>query len=78
MGMRPFRLSGGFDELCKIFDMTKRAEHGTLMHPQGTVSCLSTHYATSHLLTASYDNTIAVVRMGLLAGGWEQKKLLRN
>ena len=33
------------------------------------MSCLSTHYATSHLLTASYDNTIVVVRMGLLAGG---------
>ena len=30
---------------------------------QGTVSCLATH-GSSHLLTASDDNSIAVVRMG--------------
>jgi len=52
--------------------MTKRAEHGTLMHHQGTVSCLATHSATSHLLTASDDNTIAVVRMG----SWQVEKTL--
>jgi len=65
-------ISGGSDEICKIFDMTKRAEHGTLMHHQGTVSCLATHSATSHLLTASDDNTIAVVRMG----SWQVEKTL--
>ena len=31
--------------------------------PQGTVSAVCTH-APSHLLTASDDNTVAVVRMG--------------
>merc|ERR1712179_664302 len=64
--------SGGSDEICKIFDMTKRAEHGTLMHHEGTVSCLATHSATSHLLTASDDNSIAVVRMG----SWQVEKTL--
>ena len=33
-------ISGGSDEICKIFDMTKRAEHGTLMHHE--VSLCST------------------------------------
>jgi protein MAK11 len=58
-----YAFSGGTDEVCKIFDMTTRTEHGTLMHHDGTVSCLATH-APSHLLTASDDNSIAVVRMG--------------
>lgn len=65
-------VSGGSDEICKIFDMTKRAEHGTLMHHEGTVSCLATHSTTSHLLTASDDNSIAVVRMG----SWQVEKTL--
>jgi len=65
-------VSGGSDEICKIFDMTKRAEHGTLMHHEGTVSCLATHSTTSHLVTASDDNTVAVVRMG----SWQVEKTL--
>jgi len=67
-----YAVSGGSDEICKIFDMTKRAEHGTLMHHEGTVSCLATHSSTSHLVTASDDNTIAVVRMG----SWQVEKTL--
>eukprot|EP00092_Neocalanus_flemingeri_P008804 GFUD01009477.1.p1 GENE.GFUD01009477.1~~GFUD01009477.1.p1 ORF type:complete len:382 (+),score=87.60 GFUD01009477.1:57-1202(+) len=67
-----YAISGGSDEICKIFDITKRAEHGTLMHHEGTVSCLATHSATSHLVTASDDNTITVVRMG----SWQVEKTL--
>ena len=67
-----YAVSGGSDEVCKIFDMTKRAEHGTLMHHEGTVSCMATHSSTSHLLTGSDDNTIAVVRMG----SWQVEKTL--
>ena len=52
--------------------MTKRAEHGTLMHHEGTVSCMATHSSTSHLVTGSDDNTIAVVRMG----SWQVEKTL--
>jgi protein MAK11 len=67
-----YAVSGGSDEICKIFDMTKRAEHGTLMHHEGTVSCMATHSSTSHLVTGSDDNTIAVVRMG----SWQVEKTL--
>merc|ERR1711970_405237 len=52
--------------------MTKRAEHGTLMHHEGTVSCLATHSATSHLLTASDDNSLTIIRMG----SWQVEKTL--
>jgi len=65
-------VSGGSDEICKIFDMTKRSEHGTLMHHEGTVSCLATHSPTSHLVTASDDNSLSVVRMG----SWQVEKTL--
>jgi len=58
-----YAFSGGTDEVCKIYDMVSRTEHGTLMHHEGTVSCMTTH-GSSHLLTASDDNSIAVVRMG--------------
>ena len=53
-----FAISGGSDEQCKIFDMDKRVEHGVLAHHDGTVSCVTTHSPTSHLLTASDDNSI--------------------
>jgi len=66
-----FAISGGSDEMCKIYDMVSRREHGTLMHHQGTVSAVCTH-APSHLLTASDDNTVAVVRMG----SWQVEKTL--
>jgi len=67
-----YAVSGGSDEMCKVFDIVKRAEHGTLEHHEGTVSCLATHPATSHLLTASDDNSVAVVRMG----SWQVEKTL--
>jgi len=67
-----YAISGGSDEICKIYDVTKRAEHGTLMHHEGTVSCLATHSSTSHLVTASDDNSISVVRMG----SWQVEKTL--
>jgi len=67
-----FAISGGSDEQCKIFDMDKRVEHGVLAHHDGTVSCLTTHSPTSHLLTASDDNSISVIRMG----SWQIEKTL--
>jgi protein MAK11 len=65
---------GGSDEQCKIFDLDKRVEHGALTHHEGTVSCVVTHGPTAHLLTASDDNTISVVRMG----SWQVEKTLYN
>ena len=67
-----YAISGGSDEQCKIFDLDKRVEHGALTHHEGTVSCVATHGPTSHLLTASDDNSISVVRMG----SWQVEKTL--
>ena len=47
-------------------------EHGALTHHEGTVSCVATHGPTAHLLTASDDNSISVVRMG----SWQVEKTL--
>jgi len=66
-----YAISGGTDEVCKIYDFTTKTEHGTLMHHEGTVSCLASQ-PPSHLLTASDDNSIAVVRMG----SWQVEKTL--
>jgi len=67
-----YAISGGSDEQCKIFDLDKRVEHGALTHHEGTVSCVATHGPTAHLLTASDDNSISVVRMG----SWQVEKTL--
>ena len=67
-----YAISGGSDEQCKIFDLEKRVEHGALTHHEGTVSCVATHGPTAHLLTASDDNSISVVRMG----SWQVEKTL--
>lgn len=50
--------------------MSSRTEHGTLMHHEGTVSCLRSH--GGHLLSASDDNSLAVLR----AGSWQVEKTL--
>ena len=67
-----FAVSGGSDENCKIFDMVKRVEHGVLDHHEGTVSSLVTHGPSSHIITASDDNSLGVVKMG----SWQLEKSL--
>jgi len=67
-----FAVSGGSDENCKIFDLVKRVEHGVLGHHDGTVSALATHCPTSHLVTASDDNSLGIVKMG----SWKLEKSL--
>lgn len=67
-----FAVSGGSDENCKIFDLVKRVEHGVLGHHDGTVSALATHCPTSHLVTASDDNSLGIVKMG----SWQLEKSL--
>jgi len=67
-----YAITGGSDEQCKIFDLDKRVEHGVLAHHDGTVSCVTTHDLTSHLVTASDDNSISVIRMG----SWQVEKTL--
>jgi protein MAK11 len=67
-----YAVSGGSDEQCKIYDMVKRVEHGVLGHHDGTVSCVATHAPTAHLITASDDNSVSVVKMG----SWQVEKTL--
>jgi len=64
-------ISGGSDDKCTIYEMSGRTEHGTLVHHDDSVTCLATQ-PPSHLLTASDDNSIAVVRMG----SWQVEKTL--
>ena len=37
--MNKFVISGGSDDMCKIFDLVARVEHGHLTHHDGTVAC---------------------------------------
>jgi len=71
VGVNKFVVSGGSDELCKIFDLSSRVEHGQLMHHQGTVSCLDSHGKT-YLFSASDDNSLVVVKVG----SWQVEKTL--
>jgi len=64
-------ISGGSDEVCKIYNMAEKNEHGTLMHHDGTITCAAIH-ETTHVLTASDDHSLAIVR----TGNWQVEKTL--
>ena len=49
--------------MCKIYNMVEKREHGTLMHHDGTVTALAVH-ETTHVVTASDDNSLAIIRTG--------------
>jgi len=66
-----FSISGGSDDSCKIYDMLERRELGTLQHHDGIVTCVATQ-APSHLITASDDNSLTIIRMG----SWQVEKTL--
>jgi len=59
LGINRFVISGGSDELCKIFDLVSRKECGQLEHHDGTITCLA-GYDKTHLLSASDDNSLAI------------------
>lgn len=54
-------VTGGTDEIIKVFDLRKKREQGTLTHHSGTITSLAFH-STTHLLTASSDATIHLLR----------------
>lgn len=54
-------VTGGTDEVIKVFDLRKRREQGTLTHHSGTITALAFH-STTHLLTASSDSSIHLLR----------------
>ncbi|KAJ3049615.1 hypothetical protein HK097_009398 [Rhizophlyctis rosea] len=63
--------TGSTDETVKIYDLRLRKEVGILMHHNGTITCLK-FFKSSHLVTASEDGTIAIVR----TRDWEVLKTL--
>ncbi|KAI2648816.1 p21-activated protein kinase-interacting protein 1-like [Labeo rohita] len=54
-----FIATGSNDETIQLYDMSKKTEHGALLHHDGTVSCLE-FYGTSHLLSGGQDGLICV------------------
>lgn len=65
--------SGGTDEVVRIFSGKKRADVGTLVQQQGTISCIQFH-EDSHMFTGSEDGTICVWD----TRNWECLKTLRG
>uniref|UniRef100_A0A8C2JVS5 P21-activated protein kinase-interacting protein 1 n=1 Tax=Cyprinus carpio TaxID=7962 RepID=A0A8C2JVS5_CYPCA len=54
-----FIATGSKDETIQLYDMSKKTEHGALLHHDGTISCLE-FYGTSHLLSGGQDGLICV------------------
>ena len=66
-----FLATGATDEHIKVYDLLNRKEVGTLMHHSGTITAVR-FFKKSHLITASDDGTIAIVR----TSDWEVLKTL--
>lgn len=54
-----FIATGSKDETIQLYDMSKKTEHGALLHHNGTISCLE-FYGSSHLLSGGEDGLICV------------------
>ncbi|KAK1173660.1 p21-activated protein kinase-interacting protein 1-like [Acipenser oxyrinchus oxyrinchus] len=51
--------TGSKDETIQLYDIKKRVEHGSLLHHDGTISCLE-FYGRTHLLSGGEDGLICV------------------
>ncbi|MGH0131643.1 UNVERIFIED_CONTAM: hypothetical protein FKN15_056725 [Acipenser sinensis] len=51
--------TGSKDETIQLYDLKKRVEHGSLLHHDGTISCLE-FYGRTHLLSGGEDGLICV------------------
>ena len=65
--------SGSTDETIRLFDLKKHVELGTLMHQNGTITCLAFVEAT-HMLSGSEDGTICIWD----CKSWEIEKTLKG
>ncbi|KAJ3371306.1 Nuclear envelope morphology protein 1 [Kappamyces sp. JEL0680] len=65
--------TGSTDEHIKLYDLKLRKEIGNLMHHNGTITCLG-WVGTTHLITASEDGLISIVR----SSDWELLKTLKG
>ncbi|XP_043284150.1 p21-activated protein kinase-interacting protein 1-like [Venturia canescens] len=67
---RHYLASGGADDTVCLYDMRYRIESGRLMHHTGTINCINFTPEASHVMTASNDGSIGIVR----CGNWELEK----
>jgi protein MAK11 len=65
--------TGSTDEHIKLYDLKLRKEIGNLTHHHGSITCLG-WAGKSHLLTASEDGLIGIVR----SSDWELLKTLKG
>lgn len=56
---KQFIATGSKDETIQLYNMTTKTEHGSLLHHEGSVSCLE-FYGTSHLLSGGEDGLLCV------------------
>ncbi|XP_076035231.1 p21-activated protein kinase-interacting protein 1-like [Oratosquilla oratoria] len=66
-----YLLSGGTDEVIRVFDLKKRREVGMIMEHEGTVTSLKVH-ASSHVFSTADDGKLCIFKKGK----WECEKLL--
>lgn len=59
-----FLITSGADENVKIFNLRNRTEHGTLTHSDGCLNAM-TFYDRRHLVTASEDNNICILKVAV-------------
>nr|XP_019607903.1 PREDICTED: p21-activated protein kinase-interacting protein 1 isoform X1 [Rhinolophus sinicus] len=59
-----FVVTGSKDETIHIYDMKKKIDHGSLVHHNGTITCLKFH-GNRHLISGAEDGVICV---------WDAKK----
>ena len=57
----PILLSGGADEIIKIYNVAKRVEVGNLLQHTGPVLCLEP-FGKTHVLSGSADHTVCIWR----------------
>uniref|UniRef100_V9KNS9 p21-activated protein kinase-interacting protein 1-like protein n=1 Tax=Callorhinchus milii TaxID=7868 RepID=V9KNS9_CALMI len=51
--------TGSKDETIQLYDMTKKVDHGSLLHHDGTITCLEFH-GNKHLLSGGEDGLLCV------------------
>ncbi|XP_066435453.1 p21-activated protein kinase-interacting protein 1 isoform X2 [Eleutherodactylus coqui] len=54
-----FVATGSKDETIHIYDMKKKVEHGTLLHHNGSITCLE-FFSNTHLLSGAEDGLMCV------------------
>nr|XP_061795801.1 p21-activated protein kinase-interacting protein 1-like [Nerophis lumbriciformis] len=54
-----FVVTGSKDETILLYDMNKKVEHGSLLHHDGSITCLEFH-GTTHLMSGGEDGLLCV------------------